>query len=58
MVSKSISFETELEGKVKKLAKESRRSFSSQVVHMVEEVLKGQASGQAQELRQYMQAQP
>jgi hypothetical protein len=56
MVTKTVIFEAGLEQRIREIAKVNRRSFSSQVVHMIEEILKAQDSGQAQELKKFMEA--
>ena len=48
-MTKTVSFPVELEHMVLKLARENRRSFSAQVVYMVERSLDSKA-GQAREL--------
>lgn len=54
MITKTVIFEAGLEQRIREIAKVNHRSFSSQVVHMIEETLKSQDAGQAQELRAFM----
>lgn len=58
MVSKTVLFEADIESQVSELARINRRSFSSQVVHMIEAVIKDQSSEGAMEIRRFMDGCP
>lgn len=54
---KTVAFPSDLAEKVQAMAKDNRRSFSSQVVYMVETVLAGDRSQQGAELKAFIEAQ-